>query len=382
MSFFSWVFKNVFKMQTSNKFCLQQIYIMCRMFVMKKLILFLSTLSILSAGLISCGQSYTKYEISYKSAVDDLHTLSYKSFAQKMNDKENGEGFVLCIYSSLSPSCSCWTEFRNYLKYHYIPDTNALFYVIGTGEFSGQETYGVNINAAMPSLCFFNKGKLIKQFNYNEHKSIFQSTTYSEFKRLMDDYVTQQNNLFLYPDYQSATAGIITKEQAIFYPFKTSCGDCKSAGTEVLFPYLKGKDLTCKIYLVDIDKYAGTEEYASIKEKLWMTSKTKDFGYVDGRVPTFQYWEDGAIVDACVYLNDFIAKDTETGIYTISDSFFTAERQSSLSYLEDVETTVLKGKEIPSDQVIEYGGEYYWKTANAVVYHKPLLQAFINKYAK
>lgn len=362
---------------------------------MKKIVLFLASCSLLSAGLVSCDEGVKQFEVTYRNAVNKLHELDYKRLSAKILDETINESFVLFTYDSNSPSCSCWLTIKGYLEYTYIPETHNLFYYIGSKEFSGmskEESFNIRADLSQPTICFFDKGKLVKQLDYDHHKSLFEDTTgqYSEFKRVMNEYTRQQDKLYLFDKYQSVVSDMPAKSKAVFYAFKTSCSDCKAASSNVLFPYLTNKvTIDTKIYLLDIDKYAdtskySTSEYQAVKDALKLSDKTPDFGFENGYVPTFQYWENGSLKDASVFFNDTISKDTESNKFYVTSSFYSESRKTKLSYLDNVQTKVIQGLEVPSSDIneVEYGGTtyYFWKADKAEIYHKPLLNAFLAKY--
>ena len=361
----------------------------------RKLICFLLGIFALSGGLISCGNNPATFQLTYNTAVNHLHSVDYSTLNNKINDKDINESFILLMYDSDSPSCSCWTLFRQFLLDTYIPETHTLFYVIGTKQFIGKNTFGINISVHQPSICFFNKTTLVKQIDYGNYPGVFTPSQgeIRDFRNLMNSYTTRQDKLYLYSSYEEVLdtdadkgEGICFKDKAIFYPFKTSCPDCKDAYCKVLTPYLNNiSTLDTKIYLLDIDQYANKSEYQNIKNALELSASSNPyFGYGTGYVPTFQYREEGIIKDASIFYNDTIDKDGNN--FIVSESFYSTDRYENISYGSDVAIKVLKGMSVDKAYVGEYEDEgethYYWKSENAILYHKPLLESFLNKYAK
>ena len=361
---------------------------------MRKTVVLFTSMIALFGGLVSCGSNPDPFLITYKSAVNSLHTINYTTLNNKIKDKDINESFILLLYDSNSPSCSCWTLFREFLLNEFIPETNDLFYVMGTNEFLGKDTFGINISVHQPSICFFKQTTLVKQIDYANHPEAFTPSddgtghlNCKNFRNLMNSYTIQQEKIYKYDTYESVLdnekgCGLSYKDKAIFYAYKTTCPDCKDATTKVLFPYLNTKsELQTKIYILDIDKYANNMIYQDVKDELELSNKYNEaFGYDTGYVPTFQYRENGVIKDASVFYNDSIEK--QDNLFVVSNSYYTTERRNNTSYTYEP----LKGMTIDQQYVGEYEDDgvtkYYWKTENAITYHKPILESFLTTYVK
>lgn len=356
---------------------------------MRKLVLFISCLLLTSGVLISCGDDSLPIKVTYKSAVDKVHSITYDQLEYKINDQDINESFVLIVEDR---TCGCTATFLQYLESSYIPETHALFYGIDVSELNKHsEKFGINVNLTQPSACFFNKRVMAKQIDRGHHEQTFHpiddgsgKLICNDFVKMMDSYTIQQDKLFLYDKYNNVIDDLKRKNRAIFYAFRSSCSDCKKASTSILFPYLNSiTDINNKIYLLDLDRYRNNTDYQTIKDKLLLTSSSNpDYGYNDGVVPTFQYWENGQIKDASVFFNDVIAK--KDGSFIVEDSFYSEERQNKLSYLNNVSTKVLKGMTLPANEVSSFEDEgqtyYFWNADDAIKYHGPLLNAFLTKY--
>ena len=120
--------------------------------------------------------------------------------------------------------------------------------------------------------------------------------------------------------------------------------------------------------------------YDQMKKSYKLTAEASpEFGFANGVVPTFHYYEKGVLKDASVYFNDEIAQK-EDGSYYISDSFYSEERLTSIKYANNVEHNVLMCMNLPNEDVLSYEGNFYWSQEKAAAYHTPLLKAFLDLY--
>ena len=81
-------------------------------------------------------------------------------------------------------------------------------------------------------------------------------------------------------------------------------------------------------------------------------------------------------------LSPALVRKKDNGKYYVSDSYYSNERLSNLTYLKGASfQTVLKGMELNNADVIEVNeSTYIWSQAAATKYHTPFLEAFLNYY--
>ena len=123
--------------------------------------------------------------------------------------------------------------------------------------------------------------------------------------------------------------------------------------------------------------YQNTKDGCNLSE-----SSSPEYGYARGVVPTIQHYKEGALDDSSVFFNDKIARN-EDGSFYIQESFYSETRLTSLKYVGNVKYSVLKGMSVNEEDTIpKSSGSYFWAQEKAAVYHKPLLEAFLDNYCK
>ena len=201
---------------------------------------------------------------------------------------------------------------------------------------------------------------------------------------------------YFYVDQEYLDNALFTiKEDVVVHYIWYFCPDCNDCFPEVLLPYSKANNLSKKIWIMDLaiegllfDHGAFNKNSPGYIEflhdhKMSSYEGNEEFGYDRGFVPTTQYWHNGELVDMNVYFNDEVTKNDE-GQFVLSRSYYSEERVQHLGYTNEV----LQGKTLPEEQVnvsvnSETGVESYsWKMDYARLYHKPILEAFLNKYVK
>ena len=70
--------------------------------------------------------------------------------------------------------------------------------------------------------------------------------------------------------------------------------------------------------------------------------------------------------------------------FKVTRSFYSSARRVKLDYASSVAVNVLEGLTLSASDIEDYtayGAGYVWKHESAHKYHKPLFEAFMNKYA-
>ena len=139
------------------------------------------------------------------------------------------------------------------------------------------------------------------------------------------------------------------------------------------------QDKPQSIGLPDIEKYKDTNIYDEVKNTLKITETSSEYGYDIGKVPTYQYWKNGQLVDAGVYANDSFIKDENTSKILMDKSYFNGTKQTkytNVNLLEQVNSLENIEVSIKSD------GSYYLDIKKEAEFHDPLLKAFLSYYCK
>ncbi|MCQ3035393.1 MAG: hypothetical protein MJ248_04205 [Bacilli bacterium] len=357
-----------------------------------------------SFSLASCNKPEL-INLAYGSLDNSLKEITYTDLATMVNDEDS---FILAITSS-SLGCGCWSTFKNQVLLPYQNENHVMIYYINHQEFYDAsqkllDTFGLTITID-PGFGLFNKGKLKYTEKYSSKNYVFSKQEY--FVEYMQDKVKLPHVYYVSKDMLDELYKGTTAFNIMFS--RSNCGDCKYVLKNALLEYAEGKDKNPNqsLYILECEdvyvKYGGTtvklREYDSegnlttasqtrwqaFKDEYGLSSVNETYGFNTGVVPTFMHVEPNGsnknvsvIKDAAVYFNDVVS--LIDGKYIVTDSFYTEERQQSLSYISGVKTKVLKGLELNPNDVTSYGEYISWNHDAAEKYHTPLLNAFLDKY--
>ena len=301
--------------------------------------------------------------------------LTFGSLSKKMDSTSDfsKENFLLVIYPT--NGCYCWTKFQNVLK-EFINDTNYLVYQIKISEF-GEDNLGFKMEQGNVSFAIVKGGQIVKQYIAS---NIFESV--DSFKAEINKYVKAPD--LYYVNQEQLDNAIKQQEPVLVEYIWESCGDCQYANPNAVWEYTYKNNLKQPMYVIALDDIKDDEivykEFCATH--LLSDTFSTDYGYGKGYVPTFQYYERGELKSSSVYFNDKV--EMVDGQLKVTTSFYSAQRRVKLEYASSVTTNVLEGLTLTADDVDDYtslGYGYVWKHESANKYHKPLFEAFMNKYA-
>lgn len=346
---------------------------------MKKLLLFLPLL--LCPILSGCNSSNTEItQLTYGTLIEEsIIELSPQEFQTKVSYHEN---FLMTIYPDNS-SCSCWDNFKRYLN-QVMKDTTYKIYSYPVSKVEGNQTMkdmgGFYELLNSPSFYVVKDDKVAFSAKYNSNNPLFQSKDgfLSEIKKITRApklIEVNREQLDMKIAEAHATIGFV----------QANCPDCNYVIPNTLIPYFETHDFTENIYIFDIEPFIGQPEYAEIKRDYYLSDELNpQLGFDRGYVPTFQYYENGQLKDADVYVNDrALTYDETKQCYHALLTYFTEERLQYLHYLDDVEIKDLSKIDIPEGDTFEkLDGSHGWKNEAAAIYHDPIVLAFISTYLK
>ena len=361
---------------------------------MKKRVLLLATLPLLFSSLSGCTSSESNrvtYGTLISQDINSLVTLSTADLYNKAMNEE--ETFLLAVYQGLySDDCLCWNTFQStiasymnkYQNYVYLYDAQSQNNSISDLEID-------KYDSSEPCLYVFKGKKQLARYSYlsSVDMELFEN---SEIMNQKISKVVEPAKL-LYVDDEYLAKSIKEKNESVVLFARSGCSDCNYVLPYVIIPYMNSHNTSKNICIFDMQKLyeLSKDEDATEQEKaLYQATKDKyglsasansDFGYQQGVVPTIQYYKDGELKDVSVFFNDKVDQK-EDGSFYVSDSYYTSERVSKLSYLKDVNfTTILKGIYLEENMVAQTkSGTYYWLQDHAANYHIPIFKAFLDEY--
>ena len=338
---------------------------MKRLFLRAFLLSYLLTLS-------GCNNVSGKAKLTFGNYIsNDPFEITYSQAIDKMEAKEN---MLLASYYASIGACECQTVFYQVLK-EYIAETNYNVYLFNSKEIQGsKDGYNLrNIGYAAPILYIINKGKVTATLSYTQKANEKIFTNKDDLSKTIDKYFTKPS--YYYVDDAYLDQNLSKRDKVGLCTIRNSCSDCKYLIPNFMIPYSNENELSSEIWVFDIDEYKDTDKYQDIKDKYQLseTSNPK-FGYLEGVVPTTQYYEKGILKDANVYLNDKVTYDNASNTYKITSTYYTSDRIQNLSYLDG--EFVLLNKEIDKDELVSS----YWLPYYASQIHNQIIKKFYDKY--
>lgn len=324
-------------------------------------------------------------EESERKVIRDFE-ITTSTFETMMNNEEN---FLLFTYYSFDDevSCGCLSTSGSIMrqlsnKYNY------KFYSLVTGNLEDnylKEKLGFGKADTQHARITLFEGKNRRAaFSYDSKDDYPLYGDVDRFNQAILKYAKAPSLFYVDQDYlDTNVVGKENNESIVMYVWN-SCDDCKFLLPNKVIPFIYKNEIK-DIFVLDLDEVAHRDfsgEYAQILAKYYVSDRGetiyhKNFGYDRGFVPTTQYWKNGILTDATVYFNDDYALVPGSNDYEIIRSFYSQERASKLSYLDNVEVKVLQGK--------RFGNSSMEKTEiknELIKMHDPLFNAFMNKYIK
>ena len=333
---------------------------------------------------LDTGNIYSK-SIAYS----DFHEMDYDELEACTIDKLS---FVLVTFNDRT--CGCWRDFIP-MFVHFANDYHYQVKLFDVALFEGHNNkFGVySVKSQMPGICFFRRGKLIRQIVYGKseenNRKIFK---YNEYEKTYEKFFIpfMLENVYMpklyYVDKETLDDMIESKQEFNLYVARTSCGDCGRIEKDYIHGWVdKNKTTTINdcLYIFDIQSYrSDMTVYQEIKDAYGLSNVyNTDFGYDTGYVPTFQRWKDAAIIDMITVLNDSVDSNLKV------TSYFNQSRISKSPLLKDTgDKYLFDQKVVTEDDVtsMEYEGVTYTFLKQDVQFkwHKPIVEMFFNEYVK
>ena len=359
---------------------------------MKNKPLLLIITSLLFVSLTACKKEENRIHLTYGTEMQvnlsNLKELTNDELLVKTRDEK--EVFLLATYQGdYSTDCLCWATFKDVLV-NYMNYSNRLVYIYNAQaqDESLKHLKIEKLNQSTPYLYIFNGEKKLASFSYSntKDKKIFEDRKADTIKERVNKVVNSPLLYYIHPEMVEEN-----KDTFVVLFIRSGCGDCKYVLPNVIIPYIYSHDLEAGIKLVDLQYLYDLQNepttsgmpYDGMKDRLQLSEDTNEtYGYGKGVVPTMHYYDKGSLSDATVFFNDEVSKK-EDGSYYISNSFYSEERLTSLKYLDNVDTQVLKGMNLNKEDVVETESGYmFWSQEKAAQYHTPLLTAFLDTYCK
>lgn len=360
---------------------------------MKKKCLILLFTPLLFGSLSACSESTHRLTFGtyINQSIKTLTTLTNAELKEKADN--NNEVFLLAVYQgSYSEDCLCWTTYQNTIasymnKYHeyiYLFDAQSQDETVSSLKIE-------KTNTSTPYFYIFNGIKKLAEYSYNNSKDKDIFSDVEALNKRVHQVV--RSPIIHYVDKGFLDENLVKNEQSIVAFIRNGCGDCSYVIPNEIIPYISHNDVKQNIWLYDLQdvyelsKSETTNEeekgqYQAIKDAYGLSASSNEkFGYQNGVVPTIQYYEKDILKDATVFFNDQISQ-RDDGSYFVSDSYYSEDRLSNLSYLKGTSiTSNLLNMTVDANDIMQtQNNSHYWSQSAAVKYHSPILKAFLDYY--
>ena len=333
--------------------------------------------------LSGCKNEAKKADFLIGAQENKIVELSLSELSSKIDTQH--DTFLLATHKA--DSCLCWTNFRYAISQlndkrkeegkDYLP-----FYSFDTELMTDNlpETFKVDrILAGYTDFYIFKDGEILEKYTKSAKKDSEMFENPDKLAKVINEHIN--DNLignYKYITYEYACRDLINKDNNEFalITVRSGCGDCNYCMPNVVTPFLKENAPKIPVYICDIEKYRGTEQYDNVKYNLKLTVESNPLGYGKGVVPTYQYWKNGQLVDAGVYANDSFQLNTEANKVEVKETYFDGTRE--LKYT--TENLVSKLNSADESEIINYNGNYFMDVKKAAAYHDPLLKSFLTYY--
>ena len=359
---------------------------------MKKILLLLPLITLSSIGVSGC-KTNLKARITYGTYIDnDVTELTYGGLAKKVSD--GVENFLISVYddSDKGKSCGCWNASFKPVLQQYVKTYHTKIYVIGRSQFGAEDDkFGLTIldsSSTDPTFALFKEGKKANQYIYNSKEPMFSKL--ESFREAVMNIARDPQYFYVDREYLHKAIFEQPQDKFLVHYIWNFCPDCNDCFPYVLLPYSNANNLKTNFYIIDLAvpcillneeggfEGTGLQSYVDFMQEYHMSAAGDEtFGYDRGFVPTTQIWEKGKLIDMNVYFNDAISQNDE-GQYYVSRSYYSEDRVKSLKYTSEV----LEGKILSEEEVTIGDSSISWNKDVARKYHKPILEAFLDKYAK
>mgnify|MGYP003297751978 CR=1 FL=1 len=303
----------------------------------------------------------------------------------ELSAKLNSEFGTFFLATHQGDSCTCWTGFQFVMQEYNnnrTENTNIPFYAIDTDLLVDDNKYGIDkITSGYVEFYVIVEGKIEKKYSKSAKIDFEMFEKSDKFGEVIEKYINSNPILnYEYISYERACTLIndITKEFVLF-TVRSGCGDCIHLLPNVLTPWLVQNGSKIPVYLCDIERYKDTKEYDEVRNNLKITEASSPLGYDVGRVPTYQYWKNGQLMDAGVYGNDLFVKDEATGKNVVTKSYFDGTRE--LKYT-DVNLVEQFNAQESLDLNKKPDGSLYMEIKKEADFHDPILKEFLSYYCK
>lgn len=245
--------------------------------------------------------------------------IDYDNPQEIKNMISNNENVLLYIYSS---SCLACEEYKPLIN-NFISMNEVVMYALDVKNFPSLSRDEIFSYMVTPTICLYSNGKTVTKFNPISDEKAFSSS--DGLKQYLDQYS--------FPSYkrniknEEDLVKIMNFNTSYIYFSYSECSDCSYFEYHFLNEYLK---LKCQqiIYNYEMSALFNNKDlYKEFTDKYGLSyDGNNKYGYLNGVVPTFQYYENGILNDTIIVYNDQFDREyndlNEISKITMTSSYY------------------------------------------------------------
>ncbi|MGM9857821.1 MAG: hypothetical protein ACI311_00990 [Bacilli bacterium] len=268
------------------------------------------------ALLPSCGSSKI---VPLERQLGIKEPIKLESFSDLNLMISQKQSFLLTTYST---TCFCSIDFYNNILNPIVEEYSIVVYKISEKEFA--KMAGLSFTPSTPEIITYKDGEIIAHIDAyskwnNEVKNKDKVVNYiSKYFYIKSPMITCTK--------EEIEELIKTNQDILIYFKLKTCPDCRQFEEMFLNSYLMNKNNSSKtIYAIETSLYRDEND-----SSLW-ENFTSDFqlsyvsnneqGYLNGKVPTIQYYSGGQLQKTCVIYNDQYTQNEDSSI-TITSGYY------------------------------------------------------------
>ncbi len=272
---------------------------------MKKIVTLFCAI-LLAFGFTSCGNKNglsqdQKILLEGENEIAEMVEISKDEFQSMLEAKED---FVIMLSQKGCAGCAAFKPLINDL----VGKTDSVIYLVET-----LVTDLVDYKYT-PTLAFIKAGEVVEKSDPTTKAEVFEK--YNELEAYISSYAIYPSLLEI--NVADLRSKIVNNESFVIYYAWDSCSDCTYMHFNFLDDYQRNYTKEQKYYYIETSEWrkdgADTEIWKAFAAEFKIDS------YRGGKIPTFQYYEQGELAEMAVYLNDSIgsSSDEVTGNVTLS----------------------------------------------------------------
>ena len=300
----------------------------------------LSVFTLCLSLLISCNDnSFDKAIIEKEKGIQEVIKIQDASTLNQMLG--NKQSFILL---TAEESCLCTTNTKRILN-KIVKQKEIRIYEISDIEFY-KSSLSSKLVIAAPELTIIKNGdeKITSIHAYEKFEKQINSSNKEESVAPILKYI--EKHAYLDSPFYSTTDEALklkigNKESFLIYYKRNSCSDCKTFNKMFLDKWILENKEEITIYELDLDLYRNDlEYYQELKDTFGLSvNGNKDFGYLEGVVPSIQKYENGVLTNMAVIYNDQMEL-TDDNQYKIVDGYYHEFNGQTFETYDDYRTSV------------------------------------------